>query len=148
MRNETEDDLRQERLVADTLSHIWACTLKKITEDRLFLADFAAVHNGRVAAFVEIRCRSCSMDSFPTVFLPLQKAIWGQSVYTTTGVPYFYVVRFDEDDVIAYKMISGFDMVPKRVTWVTRRTEPETHPDGPVIEIPTNLFKIVGRETL
>jgi hypothetical protein len=147
MRNETAQDLAQELLVAEFLSHQWGCTLKKITEDRLFLADFAAVHNGRVAAFVEIRCRSCSRSTYPTIFLPLHKMLWADMVFNTTSVPYVYVVRFDADDVIAYKILTG---LPRSlgISWVQRKTEPDTHPDGPVIEIPIDSFVAIKGKPL
>jgi hypothetical protein len=144
-RNETPEDLKNERQVADVLEKVWKCKLRKITEDRLYLADFAVIDNdGQVIAFIEVRCRSCSSNTYKTLFVPLQKVTWATSVFTASAVPYFYVVNFLKDGVIAYRPLTHLE-APLRVTWVERHTEVETHPSGPVAELSMQDFKIVAR---
>ena len=145
-RNETPEDLQNEREVAAVLADAWNCDLKKLTEDRLYLADYAVVEDGDIKAFVEIRCRSCSSTTYPTLYIPLHKVLWAQSVFASTKTPYLYVVRFDGDGVIAYRLIAGGGPYMAGMVWAERRTERDTHPDGPVLEIMSDSFKVLARE--
>lgn len=146
VRNETEADLENEREVAAVLEQAWGCDLKKLTEDRLYLADYAVVEDGDILAFVEIRCRSCASSTYPTLYIPLHKVLWAQGVLAATKIPYFYVVRFERDGVIAYRAITGGEPYMFGMAWVEHVAEPQTHPDGPVIEIATASFKVIARE--
>lgn len=145
-RNETAEDLRAERQVAEDLARAWSCEVQKITEDRLFLADYAVISKGEVVAFVEIRVRHCSRNTYPTIYLPLQKVIWAESVFAASCVPYFYVVLFEEDATLAYIRVTGHFRKPQKVVWVRRKKERETHPDGPVVEVRTEDFTLIRTE--
>jgi hypothetical protein len=142
-RNETEEDLENERQVAALLSHAWGADLKKLVEDRLYLADYAAVKNGKITAFIEIRCRSCSSDMYRTIYMPLHKLLWARAMWQATGRPYFFVLRFDGDGVISYTPVH--DMTQAPLVWAARATERETHPDGPVVEIDASKLRVIAR---
>lgn len=142
-RNETEEDLENERQVAELLSHAWHADLKKLVADKLYLADYAAVQNGVVTAFIEIRCRSCSSTTYPSVFMPLHKLLWAKSIWQATGRPYLFVLRFDGDGVISYAPIHSMPQAP--IVWAVQRVERETHPDGPVVQIDASNFRLLAR---
>lgn len=142
-RNETEEDLEKERHVAALIARRWGCEVKKISEDRLYLADYAVVNRGEIKAFVEIRCRRCRRDTYPTIYLPLQKVIWAEGVFAASAVPYLYVVCWEMDNAVGYVRVTGHFEGPKRIVWVKRQTESENHPDGPVLEVDTSDFIIL-----
>ena len=142
-RNETEEDLENERQVAALLSRAWKADLKKLTEDKLYLADYAAVKDGTVTAFIEIRCRSCASTTFRTIFMPLHKLLWARATWQATGRPYLFVLRFDGDGVISYAPIHEMQHAP--LVWAVRHTERDTHPDGPVVEIDARKLRVVAR---
>jgi hypothetical protein len=145
-RNETQADLQNEQAVAAVLSRAWRVELKKLTEDRLYLADYAAMKDGRVQAFVEIRCRSCGSNTYPTLYMPLHKLLWARLVWDSSNTPYFFVVHFFGDGVIAYAAVHEMDPSRARLGWAVRQTERDTHPDGPVVEIDTQSLRVIARE--
>ena len=135
--------MKCERGVADILYRAWDIRLEKIAEDRLYLADFAAIKDGTVRAFIEIRVRSCKSKQYPHLFFPLHKLQWARSMYDAVGLPYFYVVQFTGDGVTSYTPIHTLHS--PRLSWVRRVTERETHPDGPVVELDASSLRVIAR---
>jgi hypothetical protein len=102
-RYETAATLAEERRIAATLATHWRCRLEKLPV--AYNLDYAAVREGRVAAWIEIKRRYRDLHAHRCVFLSLQKVGAAQHCFAASRKPAFFVVQFD--DCLAYAPILG-----------------------------------------
>jgi hypothetical protein len=90
----TADDDRRENDVAGELARAWGCTLRSFSW--LSPVDWWAERDGRIVGLLELKCRTCSSSTYPTVFLSLRKWLALTLASLALDVPGLFVVRFTD----------------------------------------------------
>jgi hypothetical protein len=88
----TAGDITAQRSVAADLERAWRWTLHPF--GALDAIDYYALEAGRLAAYVEIKCRTHDAGTYPTVFLAVRKWLALALAEAYQHVPGVYVVRF------------------------------------------------------
>lgn len=91
---ENQNTLDREREVAQFLGGRWNCEFVKLPMQ--YRVDFAAVRDGSVVAFVEIKGRG---RQYPQMFLSLQKYLHGRQLAEFLDVPFLIVYAFADGSV-------------------------------------------------
>jgi len=89
---ETKEDLAKEASLGSLISKRWRCTMQKLQPRDHF--DYAAVREGRVVAFIEIKNRTNKMSQYSTYMISMTKVINATMTTIATGIPCFLVVRW------------------------------------------------------
>lgn len=90
---ESEDDRRNEREVIDELLLKWNCDHFH-KNPKAYGIDFSMLRNGRVCAFVEIKCRpTLPFDYGDGYYIAVQKVISAYMLTLVTGLPCLLVIR-------------------------------------------------------
>ena len=133
---ETIQDLTNESSVMYALSEKFNCTFRKMP--RKYGLDYAALRDGRVVAFLEVKCRTCRSDKYEEYMLSLHKVMAATKLSSTTNLPCFLVVAWT--DAIGYTHISA-----PSVGFGGRQDRNDNDDMEPVALIPINHFHIVPR---
>lgn len=91
---ESEQDLFNERQLAVKAERAWRCEMVKQSKFNQF--DYAAVRDGRVVAFVEMRVRSTPLRKYPTMILSANKLQAAQAMHMATGLPCLFLVQWTD----------------------------------------------------
>ena len=97
---ETEEDLKRERNVADFIESKWDCKCMKLSfKDKL---DFAIVRQGKIKAWIEIKCRNIKKQLEGDLGYPYEKYMISMSKINAgirlskeTDKPFYLIVKFD-----------------------------------------------------
>jgi len=94
---ETQDDLDNERQIADLVAKKWSVDMKKLPMSQRL--DFAMLRKGKVAALCEIKQRSFTWNDYPDVILSASKVKYAKEMYETFAVKSFFVVSDRQNDI-------------------------------------------------
>jgi hypothetical protein len=100
---ETEDDLSNERRVANLLERKWKCNLVKLQPRDEF--DFAAVREDTVTGFVEVKHRQVPTWQYPNYFISMKKILAAHQTFQATGIAVVLAVQFN--DALGFTAISS-----------------------------------------
>lgn len=131
---ETDKDLRNELSLSNIVSKQWKCTMQKLQPRDHF--DYAAVRNGEVVAFIEMKTRSNKMQHYPTYMISMTKVINASITGISTGLPCFLVVQWV--DGVGYVNMGNVKTTVK-MGGRTDRSDPQDV--EPVCHIDIGLFK-------
>lgn len=114
----------------------WRCKLRKF--GKLDPIDWWAERDGKVVAFVELKCRKIPSTKYSTVFVTLRKwlDLLRAHEWTIDGVPALIVVRWT--DRIGYYEIT--DLPPGRLSVLRRREHRVEQDTEPAWELPISAF--------
>lgn len=132
----SDEDENNEREVAAILERRWRCKLRKF--GKLDPIDWWAERDGKVVAFVELKCRNIPSTKYATVFVTLRKwlDLLRAHEWTIDGVPALIVVRWT--DRIGYYEIT--DLPPGRLSVLRRREQRVEQDTEPAWELPISAF--------
>lgn len=128
---ETTINITKEAAIAGELSAAWNCDVIKLP--RLYSCDYAAMRDGSVSAWIEIKCRN---RSYPTYLLSLHKWLKGVELSNVTGKPFILVVSWD--DKIIYKNVTN---EPVKIVIGGRKDRGDPADIEPMVEIEISGFK-------
>lgn len=103
---ETEADLRNERELVAALNELWQTQSAKLP--RSYGLDYTLTRGGRVAAFVEIKCRTIPSWTYDTYMVSLAKVLKARSLGNGVGVPAILLVRWN--DSVGYVDLRTVDL--------------------------------------
>ena len=115
---ESEQDLFRERQLAVKAERAWRCQMVKQSKFNQF--DYAAVRDGRVVAFIEMRNRSTPFEKYPTMILSANKMQAAQSMHLATGLPCLFLVQWTD----ATGFVSMLNQYPVIMGGRTDRNDP------------------------
>jgi hypothetical protein len=130
------NDFINESSVISALSKKFNCTFRKMPIK--YGLDYAALRNGRVVAFIEIKCRTCRSDKYDEYMISLHKVMAAAKLSSTTNLPCFLVVAWT--DAIGYTHISA-----PSVEFGGRQDRNDEDDIEPVALIPISHFNISPR---
>lgn len=141
---ETDADLARETAVAERLERLWGWTMKKLPIS--YKADYLAIgqHPFRTnqsigRAWVEVRCRNHTADTYPSVFISLQKVSYVAELMRVTDLPFYFVVAW-QDRVGVAELRPPFD-----VDWAGRNDLRDSADVEPIIHVPIADFKTLWK---
>lgn len=89
---ESPVDVDNETAAARRLEAAWGVTLHRYP--RLHAIDWYAERDDRLVGYAEIKCRTTTANTYPTVFLSLRKYASLTLLEAATGVPATFVAGF------------------------------------------------------
>jgi len=99
---ETEEDLKRETEISLIVSQAFKCELRKLHKYNQF--DYAAIRNGKIVAFLEMRRRNNNMSKYPTMIVSMNKVLSAHLVKIAANLETFFVVMWD--DCVGYTSLS------------------------------------------
>ena len=133
---ETAADLKNEREVAEMLTHAWCADLKKTPPKYPY--DYIAIDGTEVVAFIEIKNRNNAADKYETYMISLDKIVQCQTASVISGVGFYLVVRFTDK-----VMFWSFSENQFHVESGGRFDRGDKQDVEPVVHIPMIYFKEV-----
>ena len=131
---ETQNHLNAEEELAQYGAFKWDCKMRK--QDKFNQFDYVAIRNNKVAAFIELRCRSNEMDAYPTCFITTNKLSAAHSMHMATGLPILFLVGWSDKTGYA-------DLTKQYPVTIGGRTDRNDAADvEAVAEIPISEFKL------
>lgn len=91
---ETKEHLKGETEVVNTIEYLWKANLKKLPIK--YKLDYAAERNGKIVAWVEIKCRTNGMNDYQTYMLSLDKYNASIELGNVTNLPVTLVVKWTD----------------------------------------------------
>ena len=91
---ESAEDRAAEAEIADALGNRWGCSMVKLPPR--YPVDFAAVKDGRIRGWIEIKKRNISMGQYTSIILSLKKLIEAQGLAHCTRIPAIFCVGTDD----------------------------------------------------
>ena len=91
---ETEADRANEAAVMETLFERWRC--QGLRMPKLCGVDYALYRNGRLMAWVEIKCRSNPQSQYDTYAVSEAKMLAGRALAEQTNLPFMLVVQWTD----------------------------------------------------
>ena len=135
---ETENDLQNERGVADILAKAWKIDLHKLPIS--YWLDFFVTKAGKGKAVLEVRCRNNTHNKYPTLMLALAKWKHGIEYARCNGLAFVFAVKFT--DGLFYYLYDKNDVF--ETNWGGRTKNVRDSADvEPVVHIPINKLKRV-----
>jgi hypothetical protein len=129
----TQADNASQAAVAEMIERSFGPGLQVKQFGHLCPIDYYAERDGRMAAAIEIKCRSHDSLAYPTVFLNVRKWLAMKMASVGLGVPAFFVVRFT--DQVLYVNIDDIDASKQRIGGTSRIVKSKSDRE-PVIEVP------------
>jgi hypothetical protein len=130
------EDVRAEEEVAKIVASAWQCALYRF--GALCPIDWYAVRFERMVAVLELKTRSHTVGTYPTVFLNVRKWLALQMASAGLGVPAIFVVKFI--DRVLWVPVTQVDASNFRIggcgQFVKARSDIE-----PVIEVDVAILK-------
>ena len=134
MAYETQADTDRENAIAERFASAWGC--KFVSMPRFYPVD-KLILKDKPRAWAEIKRRYRSLRQYPDVWLSLHKTIYGQQMSQVTGLPFFFLVQFD--DCHAYTEIAG----KYPVGYGGRKDRRDWQDMEACIEIPVDKWKVL-----
>lgn len=126
-----------ENRVRQQLEERWRCTLHRYPY--LHEVDWYAERDGRIVAYLELKCRTHRHSDYPTIYLSVNKYLTLAKL-EDRGVPAFFVVQFT--DSLRYIRIGQIAQV--RMTRAGRRDRGGLNDLEPIMEIPVSDLELVS----
>lgn len=131
---QTHQDRAAEDSIASRFAAAWKCDLVRMPDfypvDRMVLRD-------KPVAWAEIKRRERGLQQYPDVWLSLHKAIYGRQMSETTGLPFLFLVQFN--DCFAYAEIKG----QYQTVYGGRKDRRDWQDMEPCIQIPVDSWKVL-----
>ncbi len=146
---ETEEDRTKQAEVKAKIESRFKCLLYDLPYE--WRVDYVAVRkNPRkeacAVAWIEVKCRDCYHDAFPSIYLSeskVRKGVFFSSIFgrydDCREVPFIFVVRFKDGDY--YCKITRIKDEWERHNIQARDTEGRIRPSDTVLSIPMEEFK-------
>ena len=147
---QNEEDERNENGVAKILEREWNCEIRRWP--KLHHIDWYAVKNGRISAFLELKCRYNHKDKYPTTYLPVAKWLSLHMVSSFGAVnpspPGIFVVAFTDAKIC---WISVRDVIADRFIFSSKGSDSgsphvDRSPLQPTIEVPVSKMNTISVE--
>jgi hypothetical protein len=132
------EDEAHEDSVAREIEEAFACQVRSF--GRLALVDWYAIRDGRMVAVLELKSRTHSSDTYPTVFLNVRKWLALTQASLGLGVHAIYVVRFT--DATRWVSLTEVDAT-KHAIGGTLRIVKSRNDIEPVIHVPVSAMSTV-----
>jgi hypothetical protein len=139
MKFETLGDIDNQESIAEFVSSTWGCNFSRMGEYSPF--DFYFHKNKLLKALVEIKVRKRKLESFPTVFLNLDKFFTLFFSELSIGIAGLFIVKCD--DGIFYVRVGNLPVRDYGYFIKGREDRGGFNDIRPVVEIPIKYFKIV-----
>jgi len=88
---ENTQSMLNEAEVASKVCAKWGCSAHKMP--RRMQLDYAMHRDKKVAAFLEVKCRTKNIEDYPRYFIALTKVLESKRIAEATGLPCFLAVR-------------------------------------------------------
>ena len=139
---ETSADLAREKKVADKLAELWQWDMRKLPIS--YKADYLATgqHPFRTnqsvgRAWVEVRCRNHTHDTYPSVFISVQKVSYVAELMRVTDLPFYFVVEWQD-------MVGVAELKPPfEVDWTGRNDMRDSADVEPIVHVPLSEFDML-----
>lgn len=133
---ESKADITNEGRVASQVGLATKAVMKK--NPKAYPIDWCAYKGGKIAGWVEIKCRKNPKDQYPTLMLSYNKLVSGKRYAEVSGAPFLLVIEWTDgvyfwkcpDDVTGYSVTNG-----------GRTDRGDSQDLEPVVLIPTSEFK-------
>ena len=136
----TKSDREAEDLVKRTVEVAWGCELHKYADfDHV---DFWLEHGNRTGAYIEVKSRSVTSDTYPDVFLNLCKWYSLIDISVRTDVPAYFFVCFA--DCIKYINVALVDARELEIGGCSHRVKSENDRE-PVIMVPISDMETMDK---
>jgi hypothetical protein len=129
-----DSDARREQDVRKIIEEKWECKLQYI--GKFTPIDFFVIKNEKLAGYIELKSRSNFTDTYPSLFMDINKWMHLQLASVSQGVPAYFFCQFI--DQIKYIKVSEIDA---RRMCVIIKDDAGIREYEPVIEIPINTMK-------
>ena len=137
-RYETEEDLSREGEFSRIASEKFRCTFQKMPVR--YGLDYAAIRDGKIVGFAEMKIRTNSAYAYPTYMISLTKMMAARDLWQVTGLRSFLMVMWS--DAWGYTRLSGvFD----DLTFNGRSDRADWQDMEPVMLINMERFRIAKR---
>ena len=105
---EDNNTLAAERKVIDFLCELWHMDAAKLPIS--YNVDYAMFKDGKLRAWMEVKCRYCASSQYDTYFISAKKIVNGIQLSETTGMPFVLAVQWE--DKIGYMPVlkGSFDI--------------------------------------
>lgn len=135
---ETSRHLSAEQKIAEVICNRFNCTFQKVPIK--YGLDYAALRQGKICAFFELKCRTNPMRQYPDYMLSMHKLMAAQRINLTTALPCFLAVSWT--DAIGYA-----ELIPDCYDYGISGRKDRNDPDDiePVGYIPIDQFRIIHR---
>jgi hypothetical protein len=134
---ESQNDLSNEKDVANYLADKWSCVFKKLPIS--YNVDWLLINNSETPkAFAELKCRNNESIKYPTLLLSLSKWMKGKELGKELNIPFIVIVRWTDG---VYFHIAGKHEVT--YGFGGRRDRNDAQDVEPIVLIPTDTFKKV-----
>lgn len=91
---ETKESLAREAEVAQQVAEVWKA--KSVKMPKYYKCDYALARGRAVKAFMEIKCRDVSPETYKTIILSVDKFTFLVETDRATKIPCLFVVRFSD----------------------------------------------------
>ena len=138
---ETEANRINERAVAKLIEGKWNCKCVKLKQ--AYALDYALIRDGKVIAFMEIKCRNYTMDKLNSMggfMISVHKWLEAKAICDVSSVPLCLVVR--THDGVWYHKTSDF--LNDGIGFGGRLDRGDDQDVEPVILLKGNRFKNIG----
>jgi hypothetical protein len=136
---ETQEDLNNESSVVKRIASYTRSDLFKIPIK--YGADYIAFRKEIVASFIEIKCRTCTKETYTTYMISLHKIMTALDYAEALNVPFVVFVRWS--DCIGYVEINRILVSLAEVAMGTNDTRNDPNDKEPCLFIPITSFKII-----
>lgn len=126
----SKQDAVTESQVAKELARAWDCTVRSFGgKDHI---DYYALRDGLTVAWIELKARQMPSTRYATVYFAFRKWIALQLATVGTGIPSFFVVRFEDE--IRYIDVAAVDARSMTISGNSRKLG--WNDIEPIIEVP------------
>jgi hypothetical protein len=132
---QTNSDRLNEDSIAARFSSSWKCEFVRMPD--FYPIDRMAVLRNKPVAWAEIKRRHRGLRQYADVWLSLHKTIYGRQMTETTGLPFLFLVEFN--DCFAYAEIKG----QYQIVYGGRKDRGDWQDMEPCIQIPVDTWKVL-----
>jgi hypothetical protein len=135
---ETNENIQQEKAVADFASRKWDCSFSKLK--KAYALDYAIIRDKKVISFAEIKCRKYSMDRLDSLggfMISLHKWLEAKNICQISDVPFSLLIR-TEDGIWWHKTQ---DFLNDGISIGGRFDRNDAQDVEPVVLLKSNRFK-------
>lgn len=91
---ETDSSLEAERKIVQDLCDKWKVNCAKLPIS--YNVDYCLLNDGKLRAWLEVKCRYCTSVEYPTYFISAKKIFNGLQMSEASGVPFILAVRWED----------------------------------------------------
>jgi len=133
---ETLETLTAERAFMQRYESAFGCRCEKLP--RRYSVDCAIMQSGTVTGWLELKCRTHTINRYPGYWLSLAKFFYGCSLSERTGAPFVLAVAFSDCD--ARLVCSALRRDQWGISFGGRYDRGDPEDCEPLAVLPINLF--------